>query len=144
MSSTHETQSAMRSENSQEAAQGQQTVQGSPQNPAAENRDDRGNEESPEVPAEEQPDDGREFYIYFLENRNHHDWDCYNNAVIIAENETQARQIAHQQFHCMGTEYDLSGKPNFWELPECASILRLGTAEDAEYPSLVNYNRTGD
>ena len=80
----------LRSTNSHQSLEGQGTP---PQNPAAENRDHRGNEESPDVPAEEQPDDGPTRYIYFLKNLEHHDWGSNNDAVIVAENETQARQI---------------------------------------------------
>lgn len=95
---------------------------------------------------EEQPDDGPTLHIYFINNLEHHDWGSNNDAVIVAENETQARQIATREFshNGGGAEFTMSGKDNFWELEEYASIRLLGTAAEGEYPRMVTFGWAGN
>ena len=95
-----------------------------------------------EPPPEEEPT----LYIYYLENREHVDYGTNNSAIVIAEDETQARRVANNALKRNegGYEFTMSDQPNFWELDEFASIQRIGTADEGQFARLLNYNWTGD
>tara|TARA_Y100000590_G_scaffold262224_1_gene294311 strand:- start:1337 stop:1681 length:345 start_codon:yes stop_codon:yes gene_type:complete len=85
-------------------------------------------------------------YIYFLKNLKHRANGTNNDAIVIAQNEPQARRIANDSLQCNegGREFTISKQPNFWELDEYSSIRRIGTADKGLWVQLVSYNWTGN
>lgn len=85
-------------------------------------------------------------YIYFLKNRKHRANGTNNDAIVIAQNEPQARRIANDSLRCNegGYEFTMSNEPNFWELDKYSSIRRIGTADKGLWVQLVSYNWTGN
>ena len=85
-------------------------------------------------------------YIYFLQNRKYRASGTNNDAIVIAQDESQARRIANDSLLCNkgGQEFTLSEEPNFWELDEYSSIRQIGTADEGLWVQLVSYNCTGN
>lgn len=85
-------------------------------------------------------------YIYFLQNRKHRAKGSNQDAIVIAQNEPQARRIANDSLLCNegGREFTISEQPDFWELDEYSSIRRIGTADKGLWVQLVSHNRTGN
>lgn len=81
-------------------------------------------------------------YIYFLQNREHHTYGTNKSAIVIAQDEPQARRIANDSlpYNKGCDEFTISEKPNFWELDEYASIRRIGTADKGLWVQCVSYN----